>query len=776
MFDVKTVEIEWGGKTLKLETGRIARQADGAVLATYGETVVLCAVTAAKSVKEGQDFFPLTVHYQEKFSAAGRIPGGFFKRERGATEKETLTSRLIDRPVRPLFPEGFYNEINVIAQVLSFDGESEPDIVAMVAASAALTLSGVPFMGPIGAARIGYKDGEYQLNPSMDEVKEGELDLVVAATHDAVMMVESEAKELSEEVMLGAVEFAHAACREVTDAIIKLAEQAAKDPWEMAPQADLSAAKQKLKDLIGADIAAAYKLTDKSARSNALNEARAKAKEAFADATPQDQMAAQKLMKKLEAEIVRGAILKDGSRIDGRTTTQIRPIEAMVGFLPRTHGSALFTRGETQSICTTTLGTKDSEQMIDGLTGLSYESFMLHYNFPPYSVGEVGRFGAPGRREVGHGKLAWRALHPVLPSKDEFPYTIRVLSDITESNGSSSMATVCGGSLSMMDAGVPLKRPVSGIAMGLILEGSEFAVLSDILGDEDHLGDMDFKVAGTSEGITTMQMDIKIAGITREIMAQALAQAKEGRAHILGEMAKALGEVRTELSAHAPRIETIQIDKSKIREVIGTGGKVIREIVAETGAKVDIDDEGLIKISSSDLSQIEAAKNWILGIVEEAEVGKIYNGKVVNLVDFGAFVNFMGGKDGLVHVSEIRNERVEKVADVLSEGQEVKVKVLEIDPRGKVRLSMRVVDQETGEELEDTRPAREPRERGERGDRGERRPRRDGDGGRGRGGDRGGDRGERSGGGGRGRGRPERSEGGEGGGDAGLPDFITGEN
>ena len=773
MFDVKTVEIEWGGKTLKLETGRIARQADGAVLATYGETVVLCAVTAAKSVKEGQDFFPLTVHYQEKFSAAGRIPGGFFKRERGATEKETLTSRLIDRPVRPLFPEGFYNEINVIAQVLSFDGESEPDIVAMVAASAALTLSGVPFMGPIGAARIGYKDGEYQLNPSMDEVKEGELDLVVAATHDAVMMVESEAKELSEEVMLGAVEFAHDACRQVVEAIIKLAEQAAKDPWEMAPQADLSAAKQKLKDLIGADIAAAYKLTDKSARSNALNEARAKAKEAFADATPQDQMAAQKLMKKLEAEIVRGAILKDGSRIDGRTTTQIRPIEAMVGFLPRTHGSALFTRGETQSICTTTLGTKDSEQMIDGLTGLSYESFMLHYNFPPYSVGEVGRFGAPGRREVGHGKLAWRALHPVLPSKDEFPYTIRVLSDITESNGSSSMATVCGGSLSMMDAGVPLKRPVSGIAMGLILEGSEFAVLSDILGDEDHLGDMDFKVAGTSEGITTMQMDIKIAGITREIMAQALAQAKEGRAHILGEMAKALGEVRTELSAHAPRIETIQIDKSKTREVIGTGGKVIREIVAETGAKVDIDDEGLIKISSSDLSQIEAAKKWILGIVEEAEVGKIYNGKVVNLVDFGAFVNFMGGKDGLVHVSEIRNERVEKVADVLSEGQEVKVKVLEIDPRGKVRLSMRVVDQETGEELEDTRPAREPRERGERGDRGDRRPRRDGDGGRGRGGDRGG---ERSGGGGRGRGRPERSEGGESGGDAGLPDFITGES
>ncbi|WP_336963478.1 polyribonucleotide nucleotidyltransferase [Sphingobium aquiterrae] len=757
MFDIKKVSIELGGKTLTLETGRIARQADGAVLATYGETVVLCAVTAAKSVKEGQDFFPLTVHYQEKFSAAGRIPGGFFKRERGATEKETLTSRLIDRPVRPLFPEGFYNEINVIAQVLSFDGETEADIVAMIAASAALTISGVPFMGPIGAARVGYKDGEYLLNPSMDDVKAGELDLVVAATHEAVMMVESEAKELSEEVMLGAVGFAHAACRQVVEAIIKLAEKAAKDPWPMAEQADLSAAKDKLKKLVGKQIAAAYKLTDKSARSNALNEARAAAKAAFADAAPQDQMAAQKLMKKLEAEIVRGAILKDGSRIDGRTTTQIRPIEAIVGFLPRTHGSALFTRGETQSICTTTLGTKDSEQMIDGLTGLSYERFMLHYNFPPYSVGEVGRFGAPGRREVGHGKLAWRALHPVLPTKDEFPYTIRVLSDITESNGSSSMATVCGGSLSMMDAGVPLTRPVSGIAMGLILEGKDFAVLSDILGDEDHLGDMDFKVAGTSEGITTMQMDIKIAGITEEIMRTALHQAKEGRAHILGEMAKALDHTRTELSAHAPRIETIQIDKTKIRDVIGTGGKVIREIVAETGAKVDIDDEGVIKISSSDIDQIEAARKWILGIVEEAEVGKVYTGKVVNIVDFGAFVNFMGGKDGLVHVSEMRNERVEKPTDVVSEGQEVKVKVLEIDPRGKVRLSMRVVDQETGEELEDTRPAREPRE--PRGDRG---PRRDGEG-RGDRNRRGGGRGDRG----------PRREGGNDDGPSTLPDFLT---
>jgi len=755
MFDVKTVSLEWGGKTLTLETGRIARQADGAVLATYGETVVLCAVTAAKSVKEGQDFFPLTVHYQEKFSSAGRIPGGFFKRERGATEKETLVSRLIDRPVRPLFPEGFYNEINVIAQVMSYDGETEPDIVAMIAASAALTISGLPFMGPIGAARVGFKDGEYQLNPSLAEAAEGRLDLVVAATQDAVMMVESEAKELTEDEMLGAVMFAHAESRKVIDAIISLAEKAAKDPWEIDLSDNTADMKAEIKGLIGKDIAAAYKLTDKSKRSDALNEARARVKAHFADADGQTLMTAIKLTKKLEAEIVRTAILKDGQRIDGRTTTQVRPIEAMVGFLPRTHGSALFTRGETQAICTTTLGTKDSEQMIDGLDGLSYQSFMLHYNFPPYSVGEVGRFGAPGRREVGHGKLAWRALHPVLPSKEEFPYTIRVLSDITESNGSSSMATVCGGCLSMMDAGVPIARPVSGIAMGLILEGQEFTVLSDILGDEDHLGDMDFKVAGTEEGITSLQMDIKVAGITEEIMRQALAQAKDGRAHILGEMKKALGSARSELSAHAPRIETMQIDKSKIRDVIGTGGKVIREIVAETGAKVDIDDEGVIKISSSDLSQIEAAKKWIQGIVEEAEVGKVYTGKVVNIVDFGAFVNFMGGKDGLVHVSEMRNERVEKPTDVVSEGQEVKVKVLEIDPRGKVRLSMRVVDQETGEELEDTRPPREPREKREGGDR---RPR----------GDRGGDRGNR----GRDRDRGPRNDKGRDREDRGDPDHL----
>ena len=757
MFDIKKVEIEWGGKPLTLETGRVARQADGAVLATMGETVVLCAVTAAKSVKDGQDFFPLTVHYQEKYSAAGRIPGGFFKRERGATEKETLVSRLIDRPIRPLFPEGFFNEINVIAQVLSYDGENEPDVLAMVAASAALTISGVPFMGPIGAARVGYVDGAYTLNPSREQQKDGDLDLMVAATGNAVMMVESEAKELSEETMLGAVVFAHDACRTVIDAIIDLAEKSAKDPWEIGAGIDQAAEKAKLRTIIGDDLAVAYKLTDKQARQTAVNAARAKARAAVSaeDPSPSANIAALKLVKKLEAEIVRGAILKEGRRIDGRNTTQVRPIEAMVHFLPRTHGSALFTRGETQAICSTTLGTADAEQMVDGLNGVNYERFMLHYNFPPYSVGEVGRFGAPGRREVGHGKLAWRALNPVLPSKEEFPYTIRVLSDITESNGSSSMATVCGGSLAMMDAGVPLKRPVSGIAMGLILEGSDFAIISDILGDEDHLGDMDFKVAGTSEGITSLQMDIKVAGITEEIMKAALAQAKDGRAHILNEMSKALGGVG-ELSAHAPRIETMSVPKDKIREVIGTGGKVIREIVATTGAKVDIEDDGTVKISSSDPAQIAAARKWIEGITQEAEVGKVYDGKVVNLVDFGAFVNFMGGKDGLVHVSEIKNERVAKVSDVLSEGQEVKVKVLEIDQRGKVRLSMRVVDQETGAELEDTRPAREPREGGDRprgdrdrGDRGDRGPRRDGD--RRRDGGGGGDRGPRR----------ERGEGGE---------------
>ncbi len=766
MFDIVRKSIEWGGRTLTLETGRVARQADGAVLATYGETVVLCAVTAARSVKEGQDFFPLTVHYQEKFAAAGRIPGGFFKRERGATEHETLVSRLIDRPIRPLFPDGFYNEVNVIAQVLSYDGENEADIVAMIAASAALTLSGVPFMGPIGAARVGFKDGQYQLNPTKAELAEGRLDLVVAGTAPAVMMVESEAKELSEEEMLGAVMFAHRSIQPVIGLIVALAEQAAKEPWELKTDDSAAEVLDTLRAAVGADIAAAYRLTGKQDRQTALGLAREKAKALFADAEPAKQMKAMKLMKSLEAEIVRTAILKEGRRIDGRDTRTVRPIDCAVGFLPRTHGSALFTRGETQAIVTTTLGTADSEQMIDGLDGLRYERFMLHYNFPPYSVGEVGRFGPPGRREIGHGKLAWRAIRPLLPPKETFPYTIRVVSDITESNGSSSMATVCGASLALMDAGVPLPRPVAGIAMGLILEGEEFAVISDILGDEDHLGDMDFKVAGTSEGVTSLQMDIKIAGITEEIMRQALAQAKEGRAHILAEMAKAITTPRSEMSAHAPRIETLTIPKDKIREVIGTGGKVIREIVATTGAKVDIEDDGTVKIASSDPEKIQAARDWILGITAEPEVGKIYTGKVVGMPDFGAFVNFMGSRDGLVHISEIRNERVAKVSDVLHEGQIVKVKVIGIDERGKVKLSMRVVDQETGEELPDTRT---PRGKGEGGG----------------GQDRGGERGERSGGrdrnGDRGRGprrdrgpRPERAR--DEGGDAPLPAFLTGDD
>ncbi len=737
MFDMTTKTIEWGGRTLSLETGRIARQADGAVLARYGDTMVLAAVTAAKSVKEGQDFFPLTVHYREKYSAAGRIPGGFFKRERAPTEIETLTSRLIDRPIRPLFPEGFYNEVLVVTEVISYDGENEPDVVAMIAASAALTLSGLPFLGPIGAARVAFIDGAYVINPTKEQLSASRLDLVVAGTANAVMMVESEAHELSEDEMLGAVMFAHRGYQPVIEAIIALAEEAAKEPWELKADDRSAAILAQLREAIGAEIAAAYRITLKADRQAALGAVREKAKALFADAEPVVQLKAMKLVKALEAEIVRGAILKDGTRIDGRDTRTVRPIACEVGLLPRTHGSALFTRGETQALVTTTLGTGDSEQMIDGLDGLRYEHFMLHYNFPPYSVGEAGRYGGVGRREVGHGKLAWRAIHPMMPTKEEFPYTVRVVSDITESNGSSSMATVCGASLALMDAGVPLKRPVAGIAMGLILEGERFAILSDILGDEDHLGDMDFKVAGTSEGITSLQMDIKVAGITEEIMKAALAQAREGRAHILGEMAKALTSARTELAVTAPRIETMRVPKEKIRDIIGTGGKVIREIVATTGAKVDIEDDGTVKIASSDPEKIQAAREWIEGIIAEPEVGKIYTGKVVGLVEFGAFVNFLGARDGLVHISEIKSERVAKVGDVLAEGQAVKVKVIGVDERGKVKLSMRVVDQETGAELPDTRPPREAGERGDRnggrrrrdgGERGPRRERPDGDG------------------------------------------------
>ena len=689
MFNTKTVSIEWGGQTLTLETGKVARQADGAVMASLGETVVLCAVTAAKSVKDGQDFFPLTVHYQEKYSAAGRIPGGFFKRERGATEKETLVSRLIDRPLRPLFPEGFYNEINAIAQVLSYDGENEPDILAIVAASAAMTISGVPFMGPIGAARVGYLNGEYILNPTDEQVAEGDLDLVVAATYDAVMMVESEANELSEEIMLGAVLFAHDACKEVVKAIIKLAEQAAKDPWAMAEQADLSAAKDKLKKLIGKDIAAAYKLTDKSERSNALNAARAKAKEAFVDAAPQDQLAAGKLMKKLEAEIVRGAILKDGTRIDGRSTTQIRPIVSETHFLPRAHGSALFTRGETQTIATCTLGTKDAEQMIDGLGGLHYENFMLHYNFPSYSVGETGRESGPKRREIGHGRLARRGVHPMLPSSDKFPYAIRVVSEITESNGSSSMASICGASLALMDAGVPMKAPVAGIAMGLVKEGDRFAVLTDILGDEDHLGDMDFKVAGSANGVTALQMDIKIEGITEEIMEVALGQAREARLNILGQMNQVLAQSRAEVNANAPTYATIQISTDKIRDVIGKGGAMIRSICEQTKASIDIDDSGLVRIYGETKGATQAALARVQEVTAEVEVGAVYEGTVARIVDFGAFINILPGTDGLVHISQIAHERVENVTDHLKEGQVVKVKVLDVDQRGRIKLSIK---------------------------------------------------------------------------------------
>ncbi|PVM90017.1 polyribonucleotide nucleotidyltransferase [Caulobacter radicis] len=702
MFDIKRKTIEWGGKTLVLETGRIARQADGAVLATMGETVVLATAVFAKKAKPGQDFFPLTVNYQEKTFAAGKIPGGYFKREGRPSEKETLVSRLIDRPIRPLFVKGFKNEVQVVVTVLQHDLENDPDIIGMVAASAALTLSGAPFMGPIGAARVGWVNGEYVLNPTLDELKESAMDLVVAGTADAVMMVESEIKELSEEIVLGGVNFAHQQMQAVIDGIIDLAEHAAKEPFDFQAE-DTDALKAEVKKAVGQDLADAYKIRTKADRVAALGAAKTKAIDTFAksDANPAgiDPLKLVSVFKELEADIVRRSILDTGIRIDGRDVRTVRPILGEVGILPRTHGSALFTRGETQAIVVATLGTGDDEQFIDALEGTYKESFLLHYNFPPYSVGETGRMGSPGRREIGHGKLAWRALRPMLPAKEDFPYTIRLVSEITESNGSSSMATVCGSSLAMMDAGVPLVRPVSGIAMGLILEKDGFAVLSDILGDEDHLGDMDFKVAGTSEGLTSLQMDIKIAGITPAIMEQALAQAKEGRAHILGEMNKAMEAPREDVGEFAPKIETITIPTDKIREVIGTGGKVIREIVATTGAKVDINDEGTVKVSASDGAKIKAAIDWIKSITQEAEVGAIYDGKVVKVVDFGAFVNFFGAKDGLVHVSQISNERVAKPSDVLKEGQMVKVKLLGFDDRGKTKLSMKVVDQTTGEDL-----------------------------------------------------------------------------
>ena len=703
MFDMHRVELDWGGRKLTLETGRVGRQADGAVLATYGETTVLAAVVAAKQPKEGIDFLPLTVNYTEKYYAAGRIPGGYFKRERGPTEKDTLTSRLIDRPIRPLFAEGWRCDTQVTVTVLSHDMENDPDIVAMVAASAALTLSGAPFMGPIGAARVGFIGNEYVLNPALDEMPESQLDLVVAGTNDAVLMVESEAKELSEEIMLGAVMFGHRHFQPVIEAIIKLAEKAAKEPRELTLPDNVKLEKEIL-GLVERDLRAAYSIPRKQERQDAVAAAKEKVIEHFfpggTENPDYDKLRVAAVFKELEAKIVRWNILDTGKRIDGRDNKTVRPIVAEVGVLPRTHGSALFTRGETQALVVATLGTAEDEQFIDALQGTYKETFLLHYNFPPYSVGETGRVGAPGRREIGHGKLAWRAIHPMLPTPAEFPYTIRVVSEITESNGSSSMASVCGSSLALMDAGVPLKRPTAGIAMGLILEDKRYAVLSDILGDEDHLGDMDFKVAGTENGVTSLQMDIKIAGITEEIMKVALAQAKDGRMHILGEMGKALTAARAELGEHAPRIEMFKIPTDKIREVIGTGGKVIREIVEKTGAKINIEDDGSVKVASANGESIKAAINWIKSIASDPEVGHIYEGTVVKVMDFGAFVNFFGAKDGLVHISQLAPRRVNKVTDVVKEGDKVKVKLLGMDERGKVRLSMRAVDQTTGEDIE----------------------------------------------------------------------------
>ncbi|MBU9698221.1 polyribonucleotide nucleotidyltransferase [Rhodobacteraceae bacterium HSP-20] len=703
MFNVIKKSIQWGGETLTLETGKVARQADGTVIATLGETSVMANVTFAKQAKPGQDFFPLTVHYQEKYYAAGKIPGGFFKREARPSEKETLTSRLIDRPCRPLFVDGFKNEVLVMATVLSHDLHNEPDIVAMIAASAALTISGVPFMGPIGAARVGFSNGEYVLNPSVDDLQnlrnnpDQRLDLVIAGTKDAVMMVESEAYELTEAEMLGAVKFGHAAMQPVIDLIIDLAEDAAKEPFDFSPP-DYSDLYARVKAAGETQMRAAFAIKDKQERTNAISAAVDAIKAALSDEDLADANLGSAI-KKLESSILRGDIINGGARIDGRDNKTVRPIISETGVLPRTHGSALFTRGETQALVVTTLGTGEDEQIIDALHGNSRSNFLLHYNFPPYSVGEVGRVGSPGRREIGHGKLAWRALQAVLPAPTDFPYTIRVVSEITESNGSSSMASVCGGSLSMMDAGVPLKAPVAGVAMGLILEDDgRWAVLTDILGDEDHLGDMDFKVAGTENGITSLQMDIKVAGITPEIMEQALAQAKDGRLHILGEMNKALSAPQG-FSEYAPKIETLTIPTDKIREVIGSGGKVIREIVETSGAKVDINDDGVIKIASSSADAIKRAYDMIWSIVAEPEEGHIYTGRVVKLVDFGAFVNFFGKRDGLVHVSQIANKRLNHPNEVLKEGQEVKVKLLGFDDRGKVRLGMKMVDQETGEEI-----------------------------------------------------------------------------
>ena len=699
MFDVTRKETTWGGRPLVLETGKIARQADGAVMVTYGQTAVLCTVVAQKSAREGVDFFPLTVNYEEKAFAAGKIPGGFFKREGRPGEKETLVCRLIDRPIRPLFADGFRNETQVICTVVSHDMQNDPDMVAMVGASAALTISGIPFMGPIAGCRVGYIDGEYILNPTLEERPDSALDLVVAGTQEGVLMVESEANELSEDVMLGAVTYGHEQMKPVFDAIISLAEACAKEPWELPDtekDADLVA---KIGELAGDGLRDAYAIQTKSERQERIGEVKQSVNDSLADGEGEVPGDAGSILKDIERDIVRSEILKTGNRIDGRGTRDVRQIVSEVGVLPRSHGSALFTRGETQALVVATLGTGQDEQIMDVLEGEYRERFMLHYNFPPYSVGEARFLRGPGRREIGHGKLAWRAVHPLLPTAEEFPYTIRVVSEITESNGSSSMATVCGTSLSLMDAGVPLARPVAGIAMGLIKEGDDYAVLSDILGDEDHLGDMDFKVAGTEIGITSLQMDIKITSITKEIMENALEQANEGRLHILGEMAKAIGAARDTVSDTAPRITTITVPKDRIREIIGPGGKVVREICETTGTKIDIEDDGTIKVAAVEAEASQAALDMIRDIIAEPEVGEIYDGKVVKIMDFGAFVNFIGKRDGLVHISEIAPKRIGAVSDVLSEGDSVKVKVLGIDDRGKIKLSMKVVNQETGEDI-----------------------------------------------------------------------------
>jgi len=701
MFKIENEVLEWGGKTLTIETGRVARQAHGSVIATYGGTSVLATVVADHEPKPGLDFFPLTVNYQEKAYAAGKIPGGFFKREGRPSEKETLVSRLIDRPIRPLFAKGFQNETQVIATVISYDGQNDADIVALVAVSAALTLSGVPFMGPIAAARVGYIGGEYILNPTKDELDgECDLDLVVAGTNTAVLMVESEAKELSEDVMLGAVSFGQESFKPVIEAIISLAEKAAKEPRELV-EVDLSDLQKTVNNSVKDKLIEAYKESDKQLRSNKISDIKNDLLSEFSDNEDLDisESDIKNVFKNVEKDIVRGSILDTGLRIDGRDLKTVRPVQSDVSILPLTHGSALFTRGETQALVVTTLGTGLDEKFVDGLDETYKEKFMLHYNFPPYSVGETGRTGFTSRREIGHGKLAWRSLQAVLPEYDDFPYTIRLVSEITESNGSSSMATVCGSSLSLMDAGVPLKRPVAGIAMGLIKEGERVAVLSDILGDEDHLGDMDFKVAGTAEGITSLQMDIKITGITKEIMDTALTQAKDGRNHILAEMAKAIETGRETVNSTAPRIETIQVPVDKIRDVIGSGGKVIREIVEESGAKVDINDDGIVKVASNDTDSLNKALELINSIVAEPEAGEIYEGKVVKIMDFGAFVNFFGKKDGLVHISQLANERVNNVKDIVNEGDIVKVKLVGFDNRGKVKLSMKDVDQKTGKEI-----------------------------------------------------------------------------